>query len=87
MSATVAEVISKNTLNFYKYPKYQVSLSLTLIPTISFARINRLASFKIISEELFPADYDYSRIFYLRSYGLNFKAGSITLQLIDKDFY
>jgi hypothetical protein len=54
INPALAEILSRNLLELYKSPHYHLNLPIYYLPLIDFVRINRLASFKIISNKLFP---------------------------------
>lgn len=87
LHSKLAEALSRELLDYYKHPRYQLELDIPLLPYINFTRGNRLATFKIISEIEFPRAKDFSRKFYLRSFSIDVKSEKMSLTLIDKDFY
>ena len=87
ISPTFAEILTRNLLDFYKWPKYHLNLPMYHLPFIDFVRINRLASFKVISGVLFPFAKDFTRRFYLRSMTIDMKKNVAGLTLVDKDAY
>ena len=87
INPSLAEVLSRNLLELYKSPHYKLVLTMYHLPLIDFIRINRLASFKVISDKLFPNASDFTRSFYLRSVTIDLKKNMSQLELIDKDAY
>jgi hypothetical protein len=87
INPVLGEVLSREVLSFYKWPHYHLKLSMYYLPLVDFVRINRLASFKIISQELFPYSRDFARNFYLRSMTIDVKKNVVGLELVDKDAY
>jgi hypothetical protein len=64
-----------------------LSVPIHYLPFIDFVRVNRLATFKIISKVLFPYSGDFARKFYLRDVGISIKNNRATLNLIDRESY
>jgi len=87
ISPYLAEVLSRDLLELYKSPHYHLTLNIYYLPLIDFVRINRFATFKIISDKLFPNAKDFARSFYLRSFTIDSKKNIAALELIDKDAY
>lgn len=87
INPALGEILSRNLLELYKSPHYKLNLPIYYLPLIDFVRINRLASFKIISNKLFPHAQSFSRSFYLRSTTIDLKKNMSSLELIDKDAY
>jgi len=83
----LGEVLTRALLSFYKWPHYHLKLSIYYLPFLDFVRVNRLASFKVISDLLFPNAKDFTRTFYLRDLSIDLKKNIASLHLVDKDAY
>ena len=83
INPVIGEILVRNLLDFYKEPHYHLKVPINLIPYIDFVRINRLASFKVISDLIFPNTNNYTRNFYLRSASIDIKQNKVDLLLID----